>query len=64
MSYANTTDEPLTAEVFQVVTLRSDTFIMQPMPANQSRGGESTFSGKVNCSLSFSKRKNHRILIC
>jgi RHO1 GDP-GTP exchange protein 1/2 len=63
MSHANTTNEPLTSEVFQVATLRSDTFIIQSMPANQSRGRESTFSGKVNCSLSFSRRKNHLILI-
>jgi hypothetical protein len=63
MSHANTTNEPSTSEVFQVVTLSSDTFIIQSTPAQQSRGGESTSSGKVNCSLSFGKPKSHLILI-
>jgi hypothetical protein len=55
MSYApssNNTNEPLTAnnsEVFQVVTLNSDTFVIP-----QRR--ESLLSGKVNCSVPFSKR--------
>jgi len=48
----NNTNEPLTAndsEVFQVVTLNSDTFVIP------QRGGESLLSGKVNCSVPFSK---------
>jgi hypothetical protein len=56
MSYAlisNDTNEPLTAndsEVFQVVTLNSDTFVIP------RRGGENSLSGKVNCSIPFSKQ--------
>ncbi|KAF8478152.1 CNH domain-containing protein [Russula ochroleuca] len=62
MSHANTTNEPSTSEVFQVVTLSSDTFIIQSTPAQQSRGGESTSSGKVNCSLSFASTDGHACL--
>jgi hypothetical protein len=50
---SNNTNEPLTAndsEVFQVVALSSDTF------AIPRRGGESLLSGKVNCSIPFSKQ--------
>ena len=54
---SNNTNEPLTAndtvdsEVFQVVTLNSDTFVIP------RRGGESLLSGKVNCSVPFSKHR-------
>ncbi|KAI0283984.1 CNH domain-containing protein [Russula aff. rugulosa BPL654] len=47
---SNNSNEPLTAndsEVFQVVTLNSDTFIIP------QRGGENLLSGKVNCSVPF-----------
>ncbi len=56
MSYApssNTTNEPLTvhdSEVFQIVTLNSDLFVIP------QRGGGSTLSGEINCSLLFSKQ--------
>ena len=46
---SNDSNEPLTGEVFQVVMLNSNTFII-------SKGGESLSSGKVNCSVPFSKQ--------
>lgn len=72
MSYyapsSNTTDQPCTvngsdSEVFQVVTLSSDMWVNPSTSAKsilQSRGGENTFSGKVNCSLPFSKHLGSR----
>jgi hypothetical protein len=56
-------NEPWTAndphsEVFQVVTLSPDTFFDASVPAKgilRSRDKERTLSGKVNCSLPFSK---------
>jgi hypothetical protein len=50
---SNDSNEPSTAndsEVFQVETLNSDTFIIS------QRGGVSLLSGKVNCSVPFSKQ--------
>jgi hypothetical protein len=56
--YIHMINEPWTAndhhsEVFQVVTLSSDTFVSPSIP--ESREKERTLSGKVNCSLPFSK---------
>ena len=50
---SNNTNEPLTAndlEVFQVVTLNSDTFVIP------QKSKDSLLSGKVNCSIPFSKQ--------
>lgn len=50
---SNNTNEHLTAndsEVFQVMTLNSDTFVIP------QKGGESLLSGKVNCFIPFSKQ--------
>ena len=50
---SSNSNEPLTAndsEVFQVVTLNSETFIIP------QRGGESSLSGKAICSIPFSKQ--------
>lgn len=61
-------NEPWTAndphsEVFQVVTLSPDMFVDPSIPAKgipQSREKERTLSGKVNCSLPFSKHLGSR----
>ena len=52
-----TANDPL-SEVFHVVTLSSDMFVNPSIPAKgitQSRDKGRTLSGKVNCSLPFSK---------
>jgi hypothetical protein len=61
-------NEPWTAndphsEVFQVVTLSPDMFVNPSISAKrilQSRDKERTLSGKVNCSLPFSKHLGSR----
>jgi hypothetical protein len=46
-------------KVFEVETLSSDTFVVPPMlaaPTNRSWDTENVFTGKVTCSVPFSKQ--------
>ena len=52
--------------VFEVETLSSDTFVVPSMlgpPTNQSWNSESSFTGKVTCSVPFSKQIDLRKVV-
>jgi hypothetical protein len=54
-------------KVFEVETLSSDTFVVPSMlaqPTNQSWNQENSFTGKVTCSVPFSKQPPRRSSVC
>jgi hypothetical protein len=54
-------------KVFEVETLSSDTFVVPSMlaqPTNQSWNQENSFTGKVTCSVPFSKQPPLSSFVC
>lgn len=54
-------------KVFEVETLSSDTFVVPSMlaqPTNQSWNQENSFTGKVTCSVPFSKQLPRHSSVC